>query len=215
MVGFLAQQNKKFFDIKDLLGGFLERYYSLRDELGEEDPSWLEFQADTLEMEMDVSERYSDLVSLYSQDVTRGYTSLTAGNMVAFDYTSLKGVRKSYLATVVAAMGGNGVFGNINTKHDLLTCFLIDSGTNLDILAPVMNVIHEDLQKQKIRTYKTLSSTSKSRDKININIQKKELREKAAVSKEGLQALFPSSEFRTFILNTNMIRIYRINLDGN
>tara|TARA_R110000796_G_scaffold218733_2_gene334675 strand:- start:2918 stop:3562 length:645 start_codon:yes stop_codon:yes gene_type:complete len=214
MVGFLAQQNKKSFSLKGVLGGFLERYYSTRRELGDKDESWLNFKEDTSDMELEVSDRYSDLTALYSQDVTRSYTVLTAGNMVAFDYISLKGVRKSYIATIVAAYGSNGVFGKISTKHDLLTCFLIDSGTDLDILAPVMNVIQEKLRKQKSKTYKTLSSTSKSRDRININIQKKELREKADVSKDGMKALFPSSEFRTFILNTNMIRIYRINLNG-
>ena len=214
MLGFLAQKNRKFMPLKGLLGGFLDRYYSLREELGEDDESWAAFQEDTRAMDLEVNNRHEDLIAQYSQDVTKSYSALKAGNLVAFDYQSLKGVRKSYLATIVAAYGGNGVYGNLNTKHDLLTCFLIDSGTDLDILAPVMNVIHEDFVKQKARTYKTLSSTSRSRDRININIQKKELREKSGVSKKGLQSLFPSYEFRTFILNTNMIRIYRINLDG-
>ena len=117
-----------------------------------------------------------------------------------------------YVATIVSAYGGNGVIGNTKTKHDLLTCFLIDSGTNLDILAPVMNVIHEQSKDKKDSQYSTLNANSPNR--IDINIQKKDLRKKAGISKEGLQALFPSSDFRTFILNTNMIRIYRINLDG-
>jgi hypothetical protein len=214
MLGFLTQQNQKFSNLKPILGGFLDRYYSMREGLGEVDASWESFKADTAEMGSTVPERIEDLVSLYSQDITRSYGSLQAGSMVAFDYISLKGIRKSYIATVVSAYGGNGVIGNTNTKHDLLTCFLIDSGTNLDILAPVMNVIHEGYSKKKDSQYRTLSANSKSNDRININIQKKDLREKAGISKEGLQALFPSSDFRTFILNTNMIRIYRINLDG-
>ena len=212
MLGLLAQQNQKFSTLKPIIGGFLERYYSMREGLGEVDQSWEAFKADTVEMGSTVPERIEDLVSLYSQDITRSYGSLQAGSMVAFDYISLKGIRKSYIATIVSAYGGNGVISNIKTKHDLLTCFLIDSGTNLDILAPVMNVIHEERINKKDSQYSTLNANSPNR--IDINIQKKDLREKAGISKEGLQALFPSSEFRTFILNTNMIRIYRINLDG-
>ena len=211
MLGLLAQQNQKFSTLKPIIGGFLERYYSMREGLGEVDQSWEAFKADTAEMGSTVPERIEDLVSLYSQDITRSYGSLQAGSMVAFDYISLKGIRKSYIATIVSAYGGNGVISNIKTKHDLLTCFLIDSGTNLDILAPVMNVIHEERINKKDSQYSTLNANSPNR--IDINIQKKDLREKAGISKEGLQALFPSSEFRTFILNTNMIRIYRINLD--
>ena len=158
------------------------------------------------------AQRQQELLALYAQDVTKSYGSLQAGSMVAFDYVSLRGVRKSYVATIVSAYGGNGVIGNTKTKHDLLTCFLIDSGTNLDILAPVMNVIHEQSKDKKDSQYSTLNANSPNR--IDINIQKKDLRKKAGISKEGLQALFPSSDFRTFILNTNMIRIYRINLDG-
>ena len=75
-----------------------------------------------------------------------------------------------------------------------------------------MNVIHEQSKDKKDSQYSTLNANSPNR--IDINIQKKDLRKKAGISKEGLQALFPSSDFRTFILNTNMIRIYRINLDG-
>jgi hypothetical protein len=212
MLGLLAQQNQNFLNLKPTLGGFLERYYSMREGLGDVDESWMAFKADTAEMGATVPERIEDLVSLYSQDISRSYGFLKAGSMVAFDYVSLKGIRKSYIATVVSAYGGNGVIGNINTKHDLLTCFLIDSGTNLDILAPVMNVIHEENKDKKDSQYSTLNANSPNR--IDINIQKKDLRKKAGISKEGLQALFPSSEFRTFILNTNMIRIYRINLDG-
>ena len=212
MLGLLAQQNQKFSTLKPIIGGFLERYYSMREGLGEVDESWEAFKSDTVEMGSTVPERIEDLVSLYSQDITRSYGSLQAGSMVAFDYISLKGIRKSYIATIVSAYGGNGVISNIKTKHDLLTCFLIDSGTNLDILAPVMNVIHEERINKKDSQYSTLNANSPNR--IDINIQKKDLREKAGISKEGLQALFPSSEFRTFILNTNMIRIYRINLDG-
>ena len=212
MLGLLAQQNQKFSTLKPIIGGFLERYYSMREGLGEVDQSWEAFKADTAEMGSTVPERIEDLVSLYSQDITRSYGSLQAGSMVAFDYISLKGIRKSYIATIVSAYGGNGVISNIKTKHDLLTCFLIDSGTNLDILAPVKCVIHEERINKTDSQYSTLNANSPNR--IDINIQKKDLREKAGISKEGLQALFPSSEFRTFILNTNMIRIYRINLDG-
>tara|TARA_A100001515_G_scaffold73291_1_gene58242 strand:- start:3794 stop:4408 length:615 start_codon:yes stop_codon:yes gene_type:complete len=204
MFEFLTQQFRDFFDIKGAISTFLQRYYEIRESEGVIDGSWETFRKQSRDMNIPVAERVEDLVKLYSEDVARSYSTLTAGNLVVFEYTSLKLVKKAYFALIVGTKYGNGVYGNVNTKNDLMSCFLIDSGTDLNTLASVVNVLHSAEAKRRERKYQSLSNPKANRD----------LRNDAGVSKEGMTALFPTTEFRTFRLNTGMQSIYKLNLDG-
>ena len=204
MFEFLTQQFRDFFDIKGAISTFLQRYYEIREAEGVIDGSWETFRKQSRDMNIPVAERIEDLVKLYSEDVARSYSTLTAGNLVVFEYTSLKLVKKAYFALIVGTKYGNGVYGNVNTKNDLMSCFLIDSGTDLNTLASVVNVLHSAEARRRERKYQSLSNSKANRD----------LRNDAGVSKEGMAALFPSTEFRTFRLNTGMQSIYKLNLDG-
>ena len=204
MFEFLTQQFRDFFDIKGAISTFLQRYYEIRESEGVIDGSWETFRKQSRDMNIPVAERIEDLVKLYSEDVARSYSTLTAGNLVVFEYTSLKLVKKAYYALIVGTKYGNGVYGNVNTKNDLMSCFLIDSGTDLNTLASVVNVLHSAEARRRERKYQSLSNSKANRD----------LRNDAGVSKEGMAALFPSTEFRTFRLNTGMQSIYKLNLDG-
>ena len=204
MFEFLTQQFRDFFDIKGAISTFLQRYYEIRESEGVIDGSWETFRKQSRDMNIPVAERIEDLVKLYSEDVARSYSTLTAGNLVVFEYTSLKLVKKAYFALIVGTKYGNGVYGNVNTKNDLMSCFLIDSGTDLNTLASVVNVLNSAAARRRERKYQSLSNSKANRD----------LRNDAGVSKEGMAALFPSTEFRTFRLNTGMQSIYKLNLDG-
>ena len=204
MFEFLTQQFRDFFDIKGAISTFLQRYYEIRESEGVIDGSWETFRKQSRDMNIPVAERIEDLVKLYSEDVARSYSTLTAGNLVVFEYTSLKLVKKAYFALIVGTKYGNGVYGNVNTKNDLMSCFLIDSGTDLNTLASVVNVLHSAEARRRERKYQSLSNSKANRD----------LRNDAGVSKEGMAPLFPSTEFRTFRLNTGMQSIYKLNLDG-
>ena len=204
MFEFLTQQFRDFFDIKGAISTFLQRYYEIRESEGVIDGSWETFRKQSRDMNIPVAERIEDLVKLYSEDVARSYSTLTAGNLVVFEYTSLKLVKKAYFALIVGTKYGNGVYGNVNTKNDLMSCFLIDSGTDLNTLASVVNVLHSAEARRRERKYQSLRNSKANRD----------LRNDAGVSKEGMAALFPSTEFRTFRLNTGMQSIYKLNLDG-
>ena len=204
MFEFLTQQFRDFFDIKGAISTFLQRYYEIRESEGVIDGSWETFRKQSRDMNIPVAERIEDLVKLYSEDVARSYSTLTAGHLVVFEYTSLKLVKKAYFALIVGTKYGNGVYGNVNTKNDLMSCFLIDSGTDLNTLASVVNVLHSAEARRRERKYQSLSNSKANRD----------LRNDAGVSKEGMAALFPSTEFRTFRLNTGMQSIYKLNLDG-
>ena len=204
MFEFLTQQFRDFFDIKGAISTFLQRYYEIRESEGVIDGSWETFRKQSRDMNIPVAERIEDLVKLYSEDVARSYSTLTAGNLVVFEYTSLKLVKKAYFALIVGTKYGNGVYGNVNTKNDLMSCFLIDSGTDLNTLASVVNVLHSAEARRRERKYQSLSNSKANRD----------LRNDAGVSKEGMAALFPSTEFRTFRLNTGMQSIYKLNLEG-
>ena len=204
MFEFLTQQFRDFLDIKGAISTFLQRYYEIRESEGGIDGSWETFRKQSRDMNIPVAERIEDLVKLYSEDVARSYSTLTAGNLVVFEYTSLKLVKKAYFALIVGTKYGNGVYGNVNTKNDLMSCFLIDSGTDLNTLASVVNVLHSAEARRRERKYQSLSNSKANRD----------LRNDAGVSKEGMAALFPSTEFRTFRLNTGMQSIYKLNLDG-
>ena len=174
MFEFLTQQFRDFFDIKGAISTFLQRYYEIRESEGVIDGSWETFRKQSRDMNIPVAERIEDLVKLYSEDVARSYSTLTAGNLVVFEYTSLKLVKKAYFALIVGTKYGNGVYGNVNTKNDLMSCFLIDSGTDLNTLASVVNVLHSAEARRRERKYQSLSNSKANRD----------LRNDAGVSKE-------------------------------
>jgi len=205
MFEFLTPNFGDFFRIKDALASFLQSYYSIRENEGEEDFSWQSFKEDTVGLESSISERAEDLIRLYARDASKSYSTLTAGNLVVFSYTSLKYIKKAYFAIIVATKNGNGVYGNINTKNDLMSCFLIDSGTDLNTMASVVNVLHSMETRKQERAYQSLENEKSNRD----------VRKDAGnISPEGMQALFPTTEFRTFRLNLGMHSLYKLNLDG-
>jgi len=204
MFEFLTPKFGDFFDLMKGISGFLQTYYELRGDLGFNDIGWKKFKSTSLNLNKLPAGRPEELVKQFAQDVTRGYSSLTAGDMVVFEYTSLKQVKKSYFALIVGTKYGNGVFWNNNTKHDLMSCFLVDSRTDLNILSAVANVLNSRKTRPKQKTYQELEDPKKNAD----------IRKKSDVSQDGMQAILPTSEFRTFILNIGMETIYKLNLNG-
>jgi len=204
MFEFLTPNFGDFLNLKDALATFLQSYYEVREEEGNNDTSWNTFKKDTREMDLKVKSRTEDLIKLYTEDVARSYGFLTAGNMVIFEYTSLKLIKKAYFAIIVGTKYGNGVYGNTNTGNDLMSCFLIDSGTDLNTMASVVNVLHSAETRQKEKKYQNLEDPKGNR----------KIRDTAEVSKDGMTALFPTTEFRTFRLNLGMQTIYKLNLNG-
>ena len=191
-----------FINLKTTLAAFLDAYYGFREDEGIMDESYQQFKESSRELNRAALDRSKDLIQLYSEDAPRSYSTFKSGNMVAFEYTRKRdGNKHSYF---VGTKLGNGMHYNVNTKNDLLTCFSIDSGTNLNILARVVEVLQEKKSSRWDRKYKNIED-----DKMN-----REIRKDAEVSKEGLARLFPTTKFRTFIINTNMENVYRLNLDG-
>ena len=85
-----------------------------------------------------------------------------------------------------------------------MSCFLVDSRTDLNILSAVANVLNSRKTRPKQKTYQELEDPKKNAD----------IRKKSDVSQDGMQAILPTSEFRTFILNIGMETIYKLNLNG-
>jgi len=204
MANFLTQKNDKSFDIHSAVAEFTQGYYSHRAQMGKTDDAWQEILDQNYPNRDVANVDEDDLVEKFSQDIVRGYSTLTAGNVVAFTYTSLKGVTKSYFAVIVATARGNGQYGNIKTKNTLMTCFLVNSSTNLNTLGIVMDVIQSQKIKQRRKSYMGLVDEKKNRA----------LRKATGVSIEGMAALFSKSEFRTFCTNVGMRSVYKVNLDG-
>jgi len=151
MFEFLTLKFGDFFRIKEGISTFLQNYYDVREDDNKNDSSWRAFKQDTKDLQLSIPARSNALIKLFSEDVARSYSTLTAGNMVIFEYTSLKFVKKAYFAIIVATKHGNGVYGNVNTKNDLMSCFLIDSGTDLNTMASVVNVLHSaETRRQEI-----------------------------------------------------------------
>ena len=199
MTGFLQQKTEENFNIESAVAGFLSSYYDQRSDRGIEDEGWQELtEGGTQEFNDD------ELIAKFTQDVTKSPSNITAGSLLAFDYTSLKGVRKSYFVVIVATKRGNGMYSNIKTKRTLMTSFLIDSGTNLDTLATVMDVIHSEKIKKERKTYRGLVNT----------YQNRALRRKTGISEQGMAALFSTTQFRTFAVDVGLRSVYKINLDG-
>jgi len=204
MFEFLTPKFGNLFDLRRGISDFLQTYYELRGDLGFNDIGWKKFKSTSLNLGKLPSGRPEELVKQFAQDVTRSYSALTAGDMVIFEYTSLKQVKKSYFALIVGTKYGNGVFWNNNTQHDLMSCFLVDWGTDLNILSAVANVLNSRKTKPTQKKYESLEDPKANAD----------IRKKSNVSQEGMQAILPTTEFRTFILNIGMETIYKLNLNG-
>jgi hypothetical protein len=199
MTGFLQQKSEENFNIESAVAGLIRSYYGQRQDRGEIDDDWLEISEQD-----DDTDSTDEIVQKFTQTVSKSPTNITAGSVLAFDYISLKGVRKSYFVVVVATKKGNGMYSNINTRRTLMTSFLIDSGTNLDTLAIVMDVINSEKIKNTRKSYKGLVNPYTNRA----------LRRKTGISQEGMAALFSTTQFRTFAVDVGLTSVYRINLDG-
>ena len=80
----------------------------------------------------------------FARDSQRSFSSFVAGDIVLFEYNTLKDDKNSYFVLVVGTSKGNGVFFNSNTKNELMSCFLIDDATDLNTLAAVVDVLHSE-----------------------------------------------------------------------
>ena len=190
----LLQQNLKKFDIRGTVSNLVRKYYEQREQEGKVDGIWQEFRKKSRELELNV----------------KSYSQLTPGTIVIFNYVSLKGVNKAYMAVVVGARGGQGVYNNTHKKtkvtNTLMSCFLIDDATDLNTLAAVVDVL---LQKKLDSLWKSYKPLVK-----NENIEDDVVRQKANISESGMAALFPTSEFRTFLVNIGMKTLYKVNFNG-
>ena len=76
-----------------------------------------------------------------------------------------------------------------------MSCFLIDDATDLNTLAAVVDVL---LQKKLDSLWKSYKPLVKNEN----------------ISESGMAALFPTSEFRTFLVNIGMKTLYKVNFNG-
>tara|TARA_R110002020_G_scaffold6364_5_gene26963 strand:+ start:5721 stop:6341 length:621 start_codon:yes stop_codon:yes gene_type:complete len=206
MFTFLAQQNEKNKNLKILVSNYIQKFYSTKSDLGKGDSSWKEIMNLLTDQEKSYQDRQEDVLKKYTQDLQKGPTVMTAGKFLIFNYTTQRGDSGSYFVMVVGAFGGNGVYSNKNTHNELLTCFVVDSNTNLSTLAVLGNVI-SDYVDPRIKSYNFLSNMKNSR-----SLFKKS--KKRGISREGLNTLFPKSNFRTFKLNICMKTVYEVDVNG-
>ena len=89
-----------------------------------------------------------------------------------------------------------------------MSCFLVNQSTNLNTLALVADVLRENIMSDDKKTY---SSLTKDRESTTYG-PFGDVRERSGVSKPGMKALFPTSEFRTFILETGMQSMYEVTI---
>ena len=206
MFTILAQQNEKNKNLKKIVADFIQKFYSTKSDLGGGSSSWDEIKKLLTAEDKSYIDRQEDILKRYTQDVQKSPTVMTAGKFFIFNYTTQKGTPGSYFVMVVGAFGGRGVYSNTNTHNELLTCFLIDSGTNLNTLSILGNILEESID-PRVGTYNFLSNMSKSR----VLFKKSK---KRGLSRAGLNTLFPKSKFRTFKLNICMKSVYEVDVDG-
>lgn len=202
MFEFLTPKFGDFFDRKAGASQFLLNYYELREQQEIEDPGWKEFKRESLQQNLLPNQRPEDLVRKFARDSQRSFSSFVAGDIVLFEYNTLKDDKNSYFVLVVGTSKGNGVFFNSNTKNELMSCFLIDDATDLNTLAAVVDVLHSEAKPDR----KDYSSTQGKK-----NTQA--LAKKSNVSQAGVQTIFPKNKYRTFRLN-GMETVYKLNLNG-
>jgi len=205
MYEILSHQIAKNVKLKGLIAEFISAYYTAQGALGSSSEAWKEFLAKSMALTEGESDRNDALLQQFTQDYWRSASIMTPGRCVVFSYTTKSGDNKSYFVMIVAAMGARGVYANRTTGNNLMTCFLIDSGTNLNTLAILANVLQERVD-PRAKSYSFLSDMSKSRILFKKNKQR-------GLSRAGLDTLFPKTKFRTFIL-TSMETVYEVDLDG-
>lgn len=208
MFGIFQQKNRKFFNVRRAIAALVERFYTNRADADISDKSWEDFESRANNLGFSPEKRESDLVKQFTQNIQRSYSTLVAGKFVAFNYTSLKGVNKSYLTLIVGTKKGGGAYYNTKSKHTLMPCFLVTESTNLNTLSLVADVLKEKMINSKIKTYASITKEKGSGDIGPFG----DVRERSGVSKEGMAALFPTSEFRTFIVEVGMQSMYEVTI---
>ena len=206
MFEILSHKIAENLKLKELVADFIQAFYSTKSSLGSGSEGWQRLLKLLAQFPGGAKERDEEVLDRYSQPIQKSASVLTAGKFFAFDYTSAKNDNKAYFVMVVASLGGQGTYTNRTTGNTLLTCFLIDSGTNLNTLSIVANVVQERVD-PRTRSYQFLSDTKNSRVLFKKNRQR-------GLSRAGLNTLFPKNKFRTFKLNTSMGNIYEVETNG-
>jgi len=197
MFSIFQQKNRKTFDVRSTIARLVELYYDYR----ADSKMWQNFSLRAANMELSIEKREETLLKQFTQDIQKSYSKLVSGKFVAFSYNRLDGISKTYLAMIVGTKRGNGVYYNRNTKNTLMSCFLVTSSTNLNTLAVVATVLKENEMSNTNKTFSNLTKTTNNT-----------LEERSGVSQQGLQALFPTNEFRTFRLETGMKNMYEVTI---
>lgn len=214
MFGNLLPKNRKKFDIRGAVTGVIRSFFGQREDEGKVDDIWREFKRRSTEADLSARRQNKDLIRTFTKDIQKSYSQLTAGTLVVFNYISLKGVDKAYFSVIVGAYGGNGVYNNRNKKtfetNTLMSCFLINDATNLNTLATVVNVLLEQRVDKMYKKYKPLTNTNEEDNFVEQ--QAKEINKN--IDENGMRALFPTTEFRTFLLNKGMKTMYKVDLNG-
>ena len=205
MFSIFQQKNREIFDVRNAIANLVESYYRLKERPGK---IWNEFSTRAERLGLDPERREEDLLKEFTQDIQRSYATLVSGKFVAFSYQALNGNSKSYLAMIVGTKRGNGVYYNANTKNTLMSCFLVTSTTNLNTLALVADVLRDRVMSN---SNKTFSALTKDRNPVGYG-PFNNVEERSGVSKDGLKALFPTNEFRTFRLETGMKNMYEVTI---
>jgi len=214
MFGNLLQKKLKNFNIRSAVARLVRNFFTQRQEEGAVDSVWLEFKKRSEAEGITAERKQKDLIQTFTKDIQKSYSQLTPGTLVVFNYVSLKGVDKSYFVVVIGAFGGNGVYNNTNKKthrtNTLMSCFLINEGTNLNTLATVVNVLVEQKVDKMWKKYKPLTNNNEQDDMVEQ--QAREINPQ--IDEGGVKAIFPTTEFRTFRLNTGMKTMYKVNING-
>jgi len=214
MFGNLTQKTLKKFDIRGAVTGIIRNFFGQREDEGKIDDIWRSFKKRSREANLSTKKQNRDLIRTFTKDIQKSYSQLTAGALVVFNYTSLKGVNKAYMCVVVGAFGGNGVYNNKNKKtlrtNTLMSCFLINESTNLNTLATVVNVLLEEKIDERWKKYKPLTNDN---EQDNI-VEQQAFQINNQIDEGGMRALFPTTEFRTFLLNIGMKTMYKVDLNA-
>ena len=214
MFGNLTQKNTKNFSILGAVIKVVRAFFGQREDEGSVDEVWKKFKQRSMVEDVPLKKQNKDLIRTFTKDIQKSHSQLTAGTLAVFNYTSLKGENKSYFVVVVGAFGNNGVYNNTNKKtrrtNTLMSCFLINDATNLNTLATVVNVLLEQKIDKMWKTYKPLTN-----DNEQDNFVEQQARAiNPEIDESGMKALFPTTEFRTFRLNTGMKTMYKVDING-
>jgi len=207
MLGKIAQKSKKYFDLLKIYADSIRAFYSQEDKSPETASIWSEFNKKAQENKWPLKVQQDELIEQFTQDIHRSFSTLYPGVLAIFEYTNKKGDTKSYFVVVVANSAGNGVYNNTHKRthetNTLMSCFLINSSTDLNTLASVVSILLEKRVNNQLKSYKAMTNLNKLDDQVA---------EEAEVSNAGMAALFPKAEYRTFYLNKGMHSLYRADL---